>query len=383
MWIFVCDSIYFMHISPLLVGAVVSSWTALSPVGIRTRATRDVQLYAGSTFPTIAPSAGTTPTRAARDMQLCAGSAFPASQQTPFWFDPLDLFAIDEPERPPKQSLPLLVVLPGLDGSGVTAWTQYPELGLSYDLVAMRIPADDRSSFDHVVGMVVEQVNAAKAQGREVFVLGESMGAGVALHAATRSGASPPDGVILVSPATGWDRTWVGRSRHFLVDLPDSLLGLATLFTSYQLLDVEQLWTTARRVVTGERSPLLDTPLRLEYAWRLVGAMPEAFAQPAGTVRHRIAEWTEPTLAIGRKATFSALDLPPLLIVAGTADLRVPAEEEAWRLKACAKGPCDVQLVENAGHAGVTDDRIDLRAILNQWRATHASTSSLSGDETR
>ena len=70
-------------------------------------------------------------------MQLCAGSAFPASQQTPFWFDPLDLFAIDEPERPPKQSLPLLVVLPGLDGSGVTAWTQYPELGLSYDLVAI------------------------------------------------------------------------------------------------------------------------------------------------------------------------------------------------------------------------------------------------------
>jgi pimeloyl-ACP methyl ester carboxylesterase len=303
--------------------------------------------------------------QATSGVQLSASNVFPETTE-PFFFDPLETFELQEPQRPPARRLPLLLMLPGLDGSGVTAWTQYPELGLSYDLLAMRIPPDDRSSFSTIVDMVVEQIEAARADGRSVFLLGESMGAGVALHVATRA---IPDGLILVSPATGWDRTWVGRTRHFLVGLPDALLGFCTLLTSYQHFDLEQVWTTTRRIVTGERSPLLDTPLRFEYAWRLVNAMPEAFAQPAGTVRHRIAAWTEETLAIGREATFSSLDLPPLLIIAGTADLRVPAEEEAWRLQACAKGPCDVQLVPKAGHSGVTDDRIDLRDVLDRWRA--------------
>ena len=129
---------------------------------------------------------------------------------------------------------------------------------------------------------------------------------------------------------------------------------------------------------------MLDTPPRLDYAWRLVGAMPDAFAQPPGTVRHRIAEWTEPTLAVGREETFSKLKLPPLLIVAGTADLRVPAEEEAWRLQACASGTCDVHLVQNAGHAGVSDDRISLSKVLGSWREKRVATlqaSSCSSQE--
>ena len=174
------------------------------------------------------------------------------------------------------------------------------------------------------MGMVVEQVNAAKAQGREVFVLGESMGAGVALHAATRSGASPPDGVVLVSPATGWDRTWVGRSRHFLVDLPDSLLGLATLFTSYQLLDVEQLWTTAarcpRRALTAPRHA---PPTGLAVAPRRRDARGVCAARGHRPTPHCRVDGADAR----HRPQGDLLGLRPslVLIVAGTADLRVPA----------------------------------------------------------
>eukprot|EP00966_Prymnesium_polylepis_P276372 6385229-Prymnesium_polylepis.1 len=57
-----------------------------------------------------------------------------------------------------------------------------------------------------------------------------------------------------------------------------------------------------------------------------------------------------------------------MLIVAGTADLRVPAQEEAERIAREAACECTVHLVEGAGHAGATDDRVDLRAVMEAWR---------------
>ena len=116
---------------------------------------------------------------------------------------------------------PLLLVLPGLDGSGITAWTQFPELALDYELRAMQIPADDRTSYEALVDLVAKEVNDEKDNNRDVLLFGESMGAGVALDAARRA---PPSALVLCSPATGWDRTWLGKLRFWLVTLPDALL---------------------------------------------------------------------------------------------------------------------------------------------------------------
>ena len=79
----------------------------------------------------------------------------------------------------------------------------------------------------------------------------------------------------------------------------------------------------------------------------------------------------EPTLASGTACALSHLALP-ILLVAGTADMRVPAQREAERIarEAPRGAPCRVHLVEGAGHAGVTDDRLDLRRLLNEWRCT-------------
>ena len=58
-----------------------------------------------------------------------------------------------------------------------------------------------------------------------------------------------------------------------------------------------------------------------------------------------------------------------MLIVAGTADLRVPAAEEATRI-AAEVGPdtAIVHMVESAGHAGATDDRVNIAALMEAWR---------------
>ena len=80
-------------------------------------------------------------------------------------------------------------------------------------------------------------------------------------------------------------------------------------------------------------------------------------------------EWVNPSIKAGTAAAL-AKQTAPLLIVAGTADLRVPAEEEARRIARDAPPQCLPRLhfVEGAGHAGATDDRLDLRAVMDAWR---------------
>ena len=86
-------------------------------------------------------------------------------------------------------------------------------------------------------------------------------------------------------------------------------------------------------------------------------------ALPPATIRHRLEAWAAPSIAAGRSVADVAV---PMLVVAGTADLRVPAVEEAERF--AAEAGAAVHLVEGAGHAGVTDDRLDLRRVMRSWR---------------
>ena len=304
----------------------------------------------------------------------------------PEWFDPLVSFGGAEAsggeggeegggpapvDGPRVGRLPRLLVLPGLDGSGLTAWCQYPELSLSYDVRALSIPPNDRSEWEELVGMAAEEVASSSDGGeREVYLLGESMGAGVALEVAGRLAGSPHlSGLVLVSPATGWDRTWLGGALPWLLRLPTPALSLVVALTSYQLLDAAQLTTTLARIATGERSPLLASPAREEYAWRVVRELPARLACPGATTRHRLTRWVTPSLACGRADSLSHLTAP-LLLIAGSADLRVPAEEEAERIAREAPPICSpvLRVVRGAGHAGVTDDRLDLRREMALWR---------------
>ena len=58
----------------------------------------------------------------------------------------------------------------------------------------------------------------------------------------------------------------------------------------------------------------------------------------------------------------------PLLVVAGTSDLRVPAQLEAERFVAAIGDGATKYLVEGAGHAGALDERMDLREVMDRWR---------------
>ena len=60
------------------------------------------------------------------------------------------------PGRSPRASLddmPLMVYLPGIDGTGLAASRQFPYLADAFDLHALSIPSADRTPFEVLVNL--------------------------------------------------------------------------------------------------------------------------------------------------------------------------------------------------------------------------------------
>ena len=106
-----------------------------------------------------------------------------------------------------RNSLPLMVYLPGIDGTGLAAARQFPSLLQRFDLVTLVTPPTDRSNFstlvDIVVGFLRDEV-PRHSPTRPVYLLGESFGGVLALAVAA---AAPElvDRLVLVNPATSFE----------------------------------------------------------------------------------------------------------------------------------------------------------------------------------
>ncbi len=69
-------------------------------------------------------------------------------------------------DRPPGStdptSLPLMLYLPGIDGTGLAAYRQFPSLAQRFDLCALYIPPSDRSSFLEIVSMAAGRMDGLR-----------------------------------------------------------------------------------------------------------------------------------------------------------------------------------------------------------------------------
>jgi len=370
-----------------------------------------------------------------------------ATADAPFWFDPCLEFGLDEP-RPDAGTLPLLLVLPGADGSGITAWMQFPSLAQEYAVRALCVPAGDRSSHADLVALVSQEVRSV-GEGRELFLLGESMGSGVAIDVALDV-PQELSGLLLVSPATGWHRklgyrilTWRDSVLVSNRGPWPALLQLVLTLSSYVLLDAAQVslprlhlgrTSAAPRLHLGCTSVIIARAARrragrihLPTAAHRREVAPSA-RRGADEVRlarrHRAAGKTRPLpgdglapqglggahvrrrqtggRAAGPGAVRGRDSRPPRACRGRGSTLRArglshaaasppcldPSEPSLGRVSTCLgyisdtsnpatlfRVPLDCKVsrcrcvyVEGAGHAGATDDRLDLRAELAAWR---------------
>jgi hypothetical protein len=111
---------------------------------------------------------------------------------------------------------PLMVYLPGLDGFGISAATQFDDLSSSFELWRMAVDkGNTKLSFSDLLNSVVKFVDdASKAHenSRQVMIVGESFGGLLACAVTMALNASSKyninlKGMVLVNPATSFDET--------------------------------------------------------------------------------------------------------------------------------------------------------------------------------
>lgn len=110
--------------------------------------------------------------------------------------------AVEEYENKTLTEKPLLLYLPGFDGTFLSPFLQFPELHTIFDIRCMTVPMDDRSTVDELKETVVDYIQREKLK-RPCFLAGESFGGVLAcLVAAERAASKEISGLVLVNPAT-------------------------------------------------------------------------------------------------------------------------------------------------------------------------------------
>ena len=281
---------------------------------------------------------------------------------------------------------PIVIYLPGLDGTGISAFThQFDDLATTFDLWRLIITTDDRSEFRHLLGKVVGFVEevAHNNTNTEIVLVGESFGgvlaSAVALNIQKRAQSpsyrNPLKGLVLVNPATAFhDTNW-----DTIVPLLASLQYLSNNNNNETSKEGPSPYAVAGGMALSYLIPDNNQLGRIgDLVWNAVGGIgaipPEETVQdmlslleileerlPADTLQHRVGQW----LTVGTSLVNERLpDLQlPTLVVAGDQDRIMPSKQEVERLMTVIPS-CEKLLVRGRGHF-VLDENVNLtEAIL-------------------
>ncbi len=305
---------------------------------------------------------------------------------------------------------PLLLYLPGFDGSLVAPFLQFPELGTEFDVKGMATKMDDRSSVEELKNLVInfidgevqpsnsEDVNDEYTQDnqeasstplsfmpkfefgdtsnqRPVFLIGESFGGILALETSLAIKAlnakRPPNQrvnlqlITLINPATCYNESELAKLGPPLTKVspllyPIQLLTLLPLFTDSYAFPQLLLSLQSKALPS-----VIDTPQREAYMGRIAFSLPQKLEfMPQQTLKWRLEEWlTKGCKSLSnREKEIADLDVP-VLIVAGECDNTLPSVAEADRLSKIFKKSF-VHIVDGAGHACTSGSRVDLTALI-------------------
>ena len=295
---------------------------------------------------------------------------------------------------------PLLVYLPGFDGTLLAPFLQFPELGTEFDVKGMTVSMDDRSSVEELKNQVITFIDRELQKGdnnkeskqsslplfpflsekktqRPVFLVGESFGGILALEVGllieqenAKRDASRKINlqmITLINPATSYNES-------NLVNLGPPLTKVSPLLYPFQLLKLLPLFTDAYGlpqlllILQSKGLPsVIDNEQREAYMGRTALSLPTQLEfMPQQTLKWRLEEWLEKGCAsISKKEQYyKNLDMP-ILIVAGEKDNTLPSVAEASRLSGLFRRP-SIHIVDGAGHGCTAGSRVDLTALIRK-----------------
>lgn len=267
---------------------------------------------------------------------------------------------------------PLAAYLPGLDGTGFSASSQFEFMATEFEVVALNVPAGDRSDVFELVGAVTDFLDAhverarARGENTEVYLVGESMGGLLSLCVASER----PDLItrlILVNPASSFDKSAWSVLGPALPSIPNEFWGALPYALTPVLFDPLRMASGLMETIASAEpqealEAMTSTVVKLAESIPAVGALAEII--PRDTLAHRL----DKVLGLGCEylnrdeyARLRAIDTPTL-VVASENDNLIPSLAESERLRKFMPR-VKVHVLRGASHAALQEPGVNLMTI--------------------
>lgn len=246
----------------------------------------------------------------------------------------------------PRPEKPLLVFLPGLDGTGQLLARQVPGLAAHFDIRCTYIPPENRQDWRSLSEAIVRLVRPAR-RGRSLYLCGESYGGCLALQTAALA-APEIDRLILVNPASSLQRVpwlrWMTQAAPYVPDWFYRAMGPLSLSL---LAAFDRMSPTCQRLFVETVRPISQDCV----TWRL--SMLQRFELAPAALRQ--------------------IAMPTAILASGR-DRLLPSPAEAERLQQHlpqARTLC----LPSSGHVCLLEEEVDLVDSLKQLNFLSASKS--------
>ncbi|MEM7065880.1 MAG: alpha/beta hydrolase [Cyanobacteria bacterium P01_B01_bin.77] len=239
-----------------------------------------------------------------------------------------------------RHDLPLLVFLPGMDGSELSLRQQANGLRTVFDTRCLIIPGNDKTTWADLVEQLTELITIEKKSrpDRPTYLCGESFGACLALKTISHC-PNLFSGLILINPASAFNRQlWSPLGAFLLQWLPGNTYRFGALGLLLFLIVPE-------RVSQDNRQALLHAMRRVtpeSAAWRL--SLLQDFQLNKVALRQ-----------------FQ----PPTLLIASGADRLLPSVVEVKKIAALLPN-AQMLTLSHSGHACLLEAEVSLYQLLQQ-----------------
>lgn len=241
---------------------------------------------------------------------------------------------------PDQSDLPLLIFLPGMDGTGELLIRQIPNLKEFFNLRCLKIPQDDLSNWQSLKLGVINLLTTLKRTQPQtpIYLCGESFGGCLALAVATEA----PwlwQRLILVNPASCFrQRPWLSWGIPLTQWLPNFIYPYSTIALLPFLAALPKIEPRNRTTLFQA----INTVPPYIVSWRL------NLLQNFCLVPQQLQRLTQ-----------------PVLLIASQSDRLLPSVEAAEYLQTHIPGS-QLVILPDSGHACLLEQQVDLTSLLRQ-----------------
>ena len=265
--------------------------------------------------------------------------------------------SFDGEESASMEKKPPLLFLPGLDGIGNYSADSVSKLNLAFDVWKMATVGDDRSTFIELAKFVIK---ALEVFDEPVVLVGESFGGLLAAYVALRAKKGSIAKLILVNPATSFDRTNWNIVAPIIAStgVAFPVVGISALLAT--AVDLAQIRRYGLRAVSKMNSA--ESAMKSVNSWIDAGRFLLDLIPPV-TLNWRILNWFNAGTSI-MEGKYSQIQTPTLILV-GKNDRLLPSQAEGKRLKKEMTGAPIVEVIEfDVGHALLENNFQDFTSVI-------------------